>query len=451
MQGYSVCMILKKDCQIVARARRELHAAPTRERYRRLPGDFSRQPTLTLPRVATLILRGHKVSQQNSLNKFFRELNQPELLLTGSAYCQARQKIKPELFVHLNAGVVEEFTDLSRADGSWRTWHGHRLLGADGTKLNLPDTPALRAAYSVVGNQHGAAGQVVQGLAVVLYDLLNDLGLEATLSPLAHEPEVLIKRLGTNLRTSDLLVLDRNFADYLLLAWAAEPRVELLIRCPRKSFGVVNDFWQSADTDRVVSLPCSQRKTTRAKVKALGLPAQVRVRLLKFTLETGETEVLLTTLCDQQRYPQAEFYQVYGWRWNQETYYDRVKNIFEVERFSGLSPLAIEQDFYGVIFLATLESTLAQSAQSALTQRAQARPAKAQPQINRAVSYVSLLDQTVALLADSQQPLEEVVAQLHQLFQTNPKYNAPGRKFERPARSLSRSLRDQRYRKRLTS
>jgi len=44
---------------------------------------------------------------------------------------------------------------------------------------------------------------------------------------------------------------------------------------------------------------------------------------LKFTLPTGETEVLLTTLCDQRRYPTAEFYQVYGWRWGNETYYDR--------------------------------------------------------------------------------------------------------------------------------
>lgn len=444
-------MILRKDCRIVARARQQLHADTTREMFRRLPGDFSRQPTLTLPRVATLILRGHKVSQQNSLNKFFRELNQPEILLTGSAYCQARQKVKPELFVHLNAGVVEEFSDLSRADGTWRSWHGHRLLGADGTKLNLPDTPAMRAAYSVVSNQHGAQGQVVQGLAVVLYDLLNDLGLAATLSELAHEPDVLVERLGANLQASDLLVLDRNFADYVLIAWAVQRQIELVIRCPRQSFGLVQDFWESDETDCVLTLPCSKRKTTRAEVKASGLPTQVRVRLLKFTLETGETEVLLTTLCDRRRYPQPEFYQVYGWRWNQETYYDRIKNIFEVERFSGLSSLAVEQDFYGVIFLATLESTLAQSAQSALTERAQARPANAQPQINRAVSYVSLLDQTVALLADPDRPLEDVVAQLHRLFQTNPKYNAPGRKFERPARSPSRSLREQRYRKRLTS
>lgn len=444
-------MILRNDCLIVERVRHELHSSDTQEKYRSAPGDFSRKPTLTLPRVATLILRGHKLSQQNALNKFFRELNQPEVSLTGSAYCQARKKIKPELFVHLNAGVVEEFTTLAQADQTWQTWRGHRVLGADGTKLNLPDTAELRAAYSVVSNQHGTAGERVQGLAVVLYDLLNEIGLAAHLGPLAHEPKMLLDHLSSLTKANDLLVLDRNFSDYILIAWAVHHLRHLLIRCQSNSFGVVQDFLASAETDRVVTLPCSHRKKTRTMIKALGLPEQVTVRLLKFTLPTGETEVLLTTLCDQQSYPRAEFYQVYGWRWNQETYYDRIKNIFELERFSGQSKLAIEQDFHGVIFLATLESTLAQSAQAALTARAQRRPAKASPQINRAVSYVSLLDHAVALLADPELPLEEVVEQLHRLFQTNPKYNAPGRQFDRPPRSPSRSLQNQRYRKRITS
>jgi hypothetical protein len=433
-------MIVKKDCRIVSRLRTELHAQTTQERFRRADGDFSRQPTLTFARVATLILRGHQVSQQNAVNKFFRELGLPERSVTGGAYCQARQKLKPELFVHLNQCVVEDFTLLSQADGTWRDWHGHRLLGGDGTKLNLPDTKAMRAAYSTVSNQYGALGEVVQGLAVVVYDLLNDLGVAAHLGKLAHEPDVLAHQLGTASTAGDVFVLDRNFADYAFIAWGIQQGRELIIRCPRSSFGVVNDFRESDLTDQVVTLHCSARRTTRVAVRAQGLPEVVTVRLLKFTLTTGETEVLLTTLCDQQRYPHAEFYQVYGWRWQQETWYDRLKNIFELERFSGLTPLAIAQDFYGVLFLMTLESTLAQSAQSALTTRSATRGvARVEPRVNRAVSYVSLLDHTVALLADPQRSLETVVAELHQLFQTNPKYNTAERKFDRPARSPARS------------
>ncbi len=391
------------------------------------------------------------MSQQNALHKFFRELGQPDLSLTASAYCQARQKLRPELFVHLNEATVAEFTALSQHDGTWQTWHGHRLWGADGTKLNLPDTRRMRAADSVVGNQHGAAGEVVQGLGVVLYDLLHDLGVAAHLGPLAHEPTILAQELWLATQADDVLVLDRNFSDYPLIAWAVKHQRHLILRCPRRAFSVVTEFEESAATDQLVTLKVSTKATTRAFMQAHQLPTQVTVRLLKFTLPTGETEILLTTLCDQERYPAADFYQVYGWRWRQETYYDRVKNIFEVERFSGLSPHAIQQDFFGVLFLATLESTLAHSAQAALHERAQARQTKVYPQVNRAVSYVSLLDHTVALLADPTVPIAQVVAQLHRLLQTNPKYHKAGRKFVRPPRSPSRSLRQQRYRKRLTA
>ncbi len=62
------------------------------------------------------------------------------------------------------------------------------------------------------------------------------------------------------------------------------------------------------------------------------LPPQVRMRLLKFTLPSGETEVLLTDLGDPITYPYANFFPLYGRRWGQETYYDRFKHIFEVER-----------------------------------------------------------------------------------------------------------------------
>ena len=58
----------------------------------------------------------------------------------------------------------------------------------------------------------------------------------------------------------------------------------------------------------------------------------MRVRLIKLTLCTGEEEVLVTSLNDARRYPVEALCQVYGWRWRVESYIDRLKNIFEVER-----------------------------------------------------------------------------------------------------------------------
>ena len=167
--------------------------------------------------------------------------------------------------------------------------------------------------------------------------------------------------------------------------------------------------------------------STRAFVAQQQLPASIRVRLVRVLLTSGEVEVLLTTLCDARAYPASEFKTVYGERWGEETYFDRYKNIFEVERFSGTSEQVIRQDFLGIVFLASLESVLAKSAQQTLTQQDAERATKLPAQVNRAVSYVTLVDEAVALLLDEQCHPEDVLTRLHQLFQKTPTRHRAGR------------------------
>jgi Transposase DDE domain len=426
--------------------RDELQADKTRINFRVKPQDFTRNRKLTLPIVALSILRGHKVSQQNALNKVFRELDQLEATPTASAYCQARQKLRPELFVRLNQIVVEKFYHLYEADGAVKRWHGRRLLGADGTRLILPDTPSLRAAFTVHRNQHE---EYVIATAVVIYDLLNDLALQSSLGPMSGEKRPLLEQLWETTYESDVLVLDRNFGDYSIVAWSVLTKRDVIIRCRRQSFSVVEEFWNSNQIEQIVTLNVSQFAGTKRFVREHGLPESVTVRLLKFTLPTGETEVLLTTLCDQRQYPRKEFYTVYGLRWNQETYYDRFKNIAEVERFSGESERVIRQDFFGVLFLTTLESVLTKSVQKELSARDEARETETPAKVNRAVSYVALVDEAVGLLLDEQVHPEDVIDRLRQLFHMNPTRHRAGRKYDRPKLKPSRKLRYHRYNKRL--
>jgi len=395
------------------------------------------------------ILRGHKFSLQNALNKVFGALGKLRLVPTASAYCQARQKLDPALFQELTTITAQDFYRLAGQEGTVATWRGHRLLGADGSFLTLPDTPELRNAYTVQRDPRTGT-ETVQALSVVLHDLRNDLALGAKLGPIVAEKQYLFD-LWDQTKPGDVLVLDRLFADYCVIAFVSHTGREAVIRCPQKGFGVVQDFWASEFTEQVVTLPCPTTPSTRAFVKERNLPMQVRVRLMKFTLPTGETEVLLTTLCDRRRYPTAEFYQVYGWRWGDETYYDRLKNIFEVERFSGASPRAIEQDFYAMVFLTTLESVLTKSAQTTLNERDEQRQTQTEARVNRALSYVSLCDRVVTLLADPGQDLETIRNELHQLFQKTPTRHQPGRRYPRKKRAHSMKLRFIKYFKRINA
>jgi hypothetical protein len=422
-----------------------LDADATREQFRTDPTGFTRLRQLPFARVAVLLLRGHKVSHQNALNKTFRELDALPELPTASAYCQARQKLDPQLFAALNHQVVTDFYALSVDDASLVRWQGHRLLGADGTRLNVPDTPALRQHFGVQGNQHETFPQAT---GVVLYDLGNDLGLAATFGPVSGEKPPLFEQLWAHTQANDVLVLDRNFADYEIIAQAIQTGRHVVIRCPYQ-FSAVKTFWDSAATDQCITLAVPDSPFLRPKVRAGTLPPRLTVRLLKFTLPSGAMEVVLTDLCDAQAYPHADFYPLYGRRWGQETYYDRFKNIFEVERWSGQSLLTLQQDFFGVLFLMTLESILAHSAQAALRQRDQVRLPKTAAQVNRAVSYVALMDHAVALLLDPRASPAETLDELQRLLQTSPNRRRTGRQVPRAKPKYARQIRHHKYRKRL--
>jgi hypothetical protein len=394
------------------------------------------------------MLRGQKVSLQNAVNKFFTAIGEVWRVVTAGAYRQARQKVQPEVFVYLNAVTCEEYYTRYGADDDVVLWQGRRVLGVDGSYLNLPDTDETRRVFSVQTNQH-PGGEQVQALASVLYDLRNDLGLSAALGPKQAEKNLLFETHLAVTQRDDVLVCDRAYADYSVMAMLLAWQCHFVIRFPRQSFTAVNAFGAASAQERVVTLEVPS--SARAYVSQHQLPTTLRVRLIKVLLVSGEVEVLGTDLLDARTYPASEFKTVYGWRWQHETYHDRIKNIFELERFSGKSVQAIKQDFYGVIFLATLESILSKPAQAELTAQGEARQCRSAPQVNRAVSYVTVLDHIVPLLSDLHRSPASTLAAIERLLLTSPTRPRPGRRVPRHKRSAAYRLRFAKYGKRITA
>jgi hypothetical protein len=83
--------------------------------------------------VLTLIVRGHNLPIQHSLTTVFGALDAVDHVPTASAYSQARRTLKPEVFLYLNPSVSDHFDQQSQARRRITTWHGRRVLAADGT------------------------------------------------------------------------------------------------------------------------------------------------------------------------------------------------------------------------------------------------------------------------------------------------------------------------------
>lgn len=381
-----------------------------------------------------MILKGHKYSMQNSLNKFFSQINNLDNLPTASAYCQARDKIKPEIFKVMSTKAVSDFYSLYNT----KTWKSRRLISIDCSKINFSNTEELRGKYKIINNN---SGEYVQGLSSFMYDVLNEITLNAELDTIKVEKDFLFNDHIKFINSTDLILLDRAYADYSVLSNLITKNVDFVIRFPiSQSFKELSNFVSSIETDKILNL----KVTTKQKKYVIenNLDTEIKVRFVKVDL--GDSiEILATTLFEETI---EEVKYLYGCRWGIETYFDRLKNIFELERFSGKKLNSIEQDFYGIFFLTNLESILIKDSQKVLSEKTNSRDFSYK--INRSVSYSAMMNYVVEIFFNSNLSEKEILKKLEILFITNPIIIRPNRKYERKKCSHARKLRVNLYEKR---
>ncbi|NJM11289.1 MAG: hypothetical protein HC889_04815 [Synechococcaceae cyanobacterium SM1_2_3] len=116
---------------------------------------FTRVRCLPLAVVLVLILRKSVKSLQNVVNEVMAWLTADPV--TASAFSQARYKVKHTAFIELNQKAVVE----SRyRDADFRTFWGFRILAVDGSKVRLPDTAEVRAAFGTITDSNGKNPQI---------------------------------------------------------------------------------------------------------------------------------------------------------------------------------------------------------------------------------------------------------------------------------------------------
>ncbi len=378
-----------KKRQVVQRVRALLVDDGFKARHRTQAKYFTRMRVLTFPVVILLILQKSVKGMQLVLNEFFGKLKR--LPVSSSAFTQARSHLSHTAFVELNQQAVVE---VRYGDGDYERYQGYRLLAIDGSKVHLPDTPAIREVFGTIDHNPGIGQPQPYALASVVYDLLNRIALDAQLvEGTAYEVDLAMQQLEL-LQAHDLVVFDRNYTDYVLLAQLMHWQRHFVGRCRRSSFTAVRRmFDEKGPNSKVVSVLAPKR--ARRRVRALGLPERITVRLVRLILPTGEVEVLITSLLDEDPFSVAELGRVYGWRWREETFYGVLKTRLELENFSGQTVEAVQQDFYASVFITGLESFFIEDAQARLQQRSSHNQYPLQ--VNKNVSFNAIKNQVLDL------------------------------------------------------
>jgi len=183
-----------------------------------------------------------------------------ENIPTASAFCQAREKIKPAFFKALNENVTKFFYENYEKEGLVKKWKGRLLWVVDGSHINIPDTTETREKYSIQANQYNEKG-VVQAQASFLCDVLYEISVNSSIDKIRPEKYFIFSEHIRHYRKDAIVIYDRLYADFSVIAFHANAGIDFVIRCPEiTTFKKVQNFFRSDLFDEIVSLKVTQKQ-----------------------------------------------------------------------------------------------------------------------------------------------------------------------------------------------
>lgn len=301
---------------------------------------------------------------QRELDSFFKKVDSSDYTIreaTKGAFSQARSKMNEWGFIRLNEIAVDTFYDKS----DYYTWNQFRLLAVDGTRIMLPNHPTIKEEFGECSFGPKADSKRSMAIGSMLYDVLNQITIDAQLAPYKNtnnksgSERALLAKHMLKLKQGDLLLLDRGYPSFALFFLLKAQNIEFCVRMKGSWWKEVRKFRESGEKERIVTFTLPDKD--RIKLAEYPAPAKspIKCRLVRVELDTGETEILCTSLIDTKQYPLQQFKELYHFRWNVEEAYKLLKNRIELENFSGKTAKSVKQDFHAKMFLMTLSAAYA--------------------------------------------------------------------------------------------
>ena len=189
---------------------------------------------------------------------------------------------------------------------------------------------------------------------------------------------------------------------------------------------VTQAFFESGKTDQVVEI--SPTVISKRTLLESGFDSKmIKIRLIRVELDTGETEILITSLLDQEKYPMSIFKELYFKRWPIEEDYKTIKYRMELGNFSGKTVESIYQDFYAKVFSKNFTAALSIPTQAIIDSNNASRKHKYKSNFTEALSNMK---NTIVHLFQTVNPLS-LIKGFQRLVITIIEPVRPGRKFKR--------------------
>lgn len=278
--------------------------------------------------IASMLNKRCQTEIDNFLSKVF-EVPEGKRVSTASAFTQCRDKIRFTAFQDATDLLVNYFYRNFRH----KTYHGYRLIAIDGSVYTLPKTQETIDDFGE--NILSPNGKWVKSKVSFATDVLNNICIKATIGAYKDSEREHAERLIKELGDCNLYIFDRGYFGKNLLKLLSETQNHYCFRVTSNASREVIDFIKSDKTDVIQTI----------KVENM----EIKVRLTKVALDSGETEYLLTSLLSEEQFSVKKLKALYHLRWGVEEQYKDMKHALGCENFVGKKTNSIKQEFFANI------------------------------------------------------------------------------------------------------
>jgi hypothetical protein len=381
-----------------------------KERTRKRPEYFTRAGKLPFEYLVLFTLESLKTTTSTGIRRFFKKMERDESM-TQQSVSEAKAKLKWEGFEYLyRHSTVVPLVDLNR-----QTWNGYFIYAVDGSKIALPVDKKLLAYYGSVGR--GSKSPTAQGS--ILYDVLNDIIVDAAIEPIKVDERILAHRHIEAIKTVNegddkLITFDRGYPSFKLIKKLEEEGLKYVMRVKSKFNQEID---AQVEDDGVVWLEKDGEK--------------VKVRVVKVELDSGEIETLITNVHDSTL-GVDDFKKLYFLRWGCELKYGILKNKLEIENFSSKTIDGVKIDFFASMYMANYMASVEHDVKNEIAQKRENRENKYEYKVNKNELVGILKDYLiVAIASDCPKQQEEIFDRIFREAKHNVIPIRPNRKVAR--------------------
>lgn len=264
-----------------------------------------------------------------------------------SAFTKARQRLGVAPLRLLFRDLAVPLAAPGTPGAFYRGW---RLMGIDGVTFDMPDTPQNARIFGRGGNQR-CPGAFPQVRVLALCELGTHAICDVALRPFRGSEQAMVPHLLRSLRPDMLLLWDRNFFGFELIASVLQRGGHLLARVQssRLIFTRLRDLPDGSYLSKIYPSYPDRLRDRNGRI----------VRIIEYTLDDpnraghGQKHRLLTDLLDPEELPAREAVLVYHERWEEELAFDEIKTHLSGREvlLRSKTPRGVVQELYG-LFLA---------------------------------------------------------------------------------------------------